>query len=75
MGNGEYSNSSDINGTSSSENHLTAPMGHIDGPEAYETWYDLDMNTVVNNMEKNYGYTNVSSSIRSDGVKVISGKL
>ena len=73
MGNGEYSNSSDINGTSPSESHLTAPMGHIDGPEAYETWYDLDMNTVVNNMEKNYGYTNVSASIRSDGVKVISG--
>ena len=66
-------NNADINGTLPSESHLTAPMGHIDGPEAYETWYDLDMNTVVNNMEKNYGYTNVSASIRSDGVKVISG--
>ena len=59
--------------TLSSGVRLTAPMGHIDGPEAYETWYDLEMSTVVKNMEKYYGYTNVTSRIRNDGVKVISG--
>ena len=67
------SNTSNTSNISTSGARLTAPMGHIDGPEAYETWYDLGMNTVVENMEKKYGYTNVKASIRSDGVKVLSG--
>ena len=76
------SNTSNITSTSSNTNassnstlgtRLTAPMGHIDGPEAYETFYDAGMSKVVENMEKLYGYTNLKSSIRSDGVKVLSG--
>ena len=31
---------------------LTGPMGFNHGPEATETWYDLDMSGVVKNMEK-----------------------
>ena len=76
------SNTSNITSTSSNTNassnstlgtRLTAPMGHIDGPEAYETFYDAGMSKVVENMEKLYGYTNLKSSIRSDGVKLLSG--
>ena len=55
------------------EVHLTAPMGYIVGPEADETWYDLDMSNVVENMNELYGYTNLKASIRSDGVKLLSG--
>ena len=52
---------------------LTGPKGLNQGPDATETWYDLPMEGVVNNMEKLYGYTNVSYRVREDGVKVLSG--
>ena len=66
------------NGVLTSENGwegpvLTGPKGLNQGPDATETWYDLPMQGVVNNMEKLYGYTNVSYRIREDGVKVLSG--
>jgi len=54
---------------------LTARKGfNANGPQAYETWYDLDMNNVVNNMQKLYGYTDLEYKIRDDGVKILSGK-
>ena len=53
---------------------LNAPQGlNVNGPMASETWYDLNMNGVVNNMEKLYGFSNLEASIREDGVKVLSG--
>ena len=53
---------------------LTARMGfNGDGPSGSETWYDLNMSKVVENMEKLYGYTDLVYSIRDDGVKVLSG--
>ena len=54
---------------------LTAPMGfNGNGPSGSETWYDLNMSRVVENMEKQYGFTDIEYSIRDDGVKLLSGK-
>ena len=53
---------------------LTARMGfNGEGPSGSETWYDLNMSKVVENMEKLYGYTDVEYNVRGDGVKVLSG--
>lgn len=63
-----------LNGDLYNGKSLTAPQGlNINGPTGSETWYDLPMSGVVNNMEKLYGYTDVEASIRDDGVKVLSG--
>ena len=54
---------------------LNAPMGfNNDGPSGSEKWYDLGMNNVVENMESDYGFTDIEYSIREDGVKLLSGK-
>lgn len=55
------------------ETALYARKGFTYGPQAYETWYDLDMNLVVKNLTNLYGFTDVTSKIREDGVKVVSG--
>lgn len=63
-----------LNGNVYSGEPLTAPQGiNRNGPEASETWYDLNMNRVVKNMEELYGFSDLEYSIRNDGVKVLSG--
>lgn len=43
------------------------------GPSGSETWYNLNMNNVIENMESEYGFTNLEYIVREDGVKLLSG--
>lgn len=57
-----------------SDTKLTAKMGcNENGPSGSETWYDLGMSLVVENMETLYGYSDLKYSVREDGVKLLSG--
>lgn len=70
-----FSNSYDPTKGITPEVALYAKKGFTYGPQAYETWYDLDMNLVVKNLTNLYGFTNVTTRVREDGVKLVSGTM
>lgn len=72
----EMINYNDIYSTPSfSPTILEARKGFNYGPEAYETFYDLNMREVVENLENLYSFSNLKYEIRCDGVKILSGTL
>lgn len=51
---------------------LTSELGRVQGPQNEESWYNLPMHNVVNNM-RNLGYNEIDYPyyIREDGVKML----